>query len=251
MLKQKKWGQFCFPQKNSNLTHFSRMLSLSFWSASDEILFPWFTWAKRTLEKWDCANTQRRKWLTWQHTQCQSSCVKQIFTLRGEGLSWTSPSMIRRTASSMSPLAIDRALRASERLHLGNISSRCCSWASHPDTGGWTYTHILVLIQNDVNLIKTGGKTMSKSESNSKSWEHESSVMSAEMITLAVAPSICGLRQCVSLLGGQSLGRVVHFIKTSSALAFGTMFSSSTEMEAKQWKSINCNRNAIWVDSFE
>lgn len=28
---------------NNDLTHFSRMLSFSFWSASVEILFPWFT----------------------------------------------------------------------------------------------------------------------------------------------------------------------------------------------------------------
>lgn len=58
--------------------------------------------------------------------------------------------------------------------------------------------------------------------------------MSAEMITFAVAPSVCVLRQCVSLLGGQSLGRVVHFNEIASVLALGTMFSSSAEKEAKK-----------------
>lgn len=64
---------------------------------------------------------------------------------------------------------------------------------------------------------------------------HENNVMSAEMITFAVAPSVCVLRQCVSLLGGQLLGRgVVHFNEISSVLALGTMFSSSAEKEAKK-----------------
>lgn len=40
----KTWWQFCSFQDNSILTYFSRMLSLSFWSANEEILFPWFTW---------------------------------------------------------------------------------------------------------------------------------------------------------------------------------------------------------------
>lgn len=50
-------------------------------------------------------------------------------------------------------------------------------------------------------------------------------LMSGESITLAVAPSVCDLRHCVSLLGG-SLGRLVSFNEISSVLALGIPFSS-------------------------
>lgn len=68
-------------------------------------------------------------------------------------------------------------------------------------------------------------------------------VMCAEMITLAVAPSVCDLRQCVSLLGGQSLGRVASFNEIFSVLALGTTFSSSAKEGTSKLASVHCNRN--------
>lgn len=55
-------------------------------------------------------------------------------------------------------------------------------------------------------------------------------LMCDEMITLAVAPSVCVLRHCVSA-GGGSLGRLVSFNEISSVLALDSMFSSSAEKE--------------------
>lgn len=57
--------------------------------------------------------------------------------------------------------------------------------------------------------------------------------MCHEMITLAVAPSVCVLRHCVALSGGCSLGSVVSFNEISSALALGTLFSSSAKKKKK------------------
>lgn len=116
--------------KKKHPTHFSRMLSFSFWSAS-KMLFPWFAFAERGAQ---CEAKKK----TSADMKDAAVGVRRSLTLRGDGLSCTSPSMMRRTASSMSPLAMDRALRASDRPHLGNISSRCCSWASHPPAGGCT-----------------------------------------------------------------------------------------------------------------
>lgn len=65
--------------------------------------------------------------------------------------------------------------------------------------------------------------------------------MCVEMITLAVAPSVCVLRHCVSLPGGGSLGRVVSFNEISSLLALGTPFSSSAKEETNQLTSVLCS----------
>ena len=66
--------------------------------------------------------------------------------------------------------------------------------------------------------------------------------MRAEVITLAVAPSVCVLRHCVSLPGGGSLGRVVSFNEISSVLALGTAFSSSDNKETNKLTSVHCSR---------
>lgn len=40
-------ASFVHSGNHNSVTHFSRMLSFSFWSATEEMLFPWFTWAQR------------------------------------------------------------------------------------------------------------------------------------------------------------------------------------------------------------
>lgn len=50
-----------------------------------------------------------------------------------------------------------------------------------------------------------------------------------DVITLAVAPSVCVLRQCVCLPDELLLGRFDSFTETSSVLALGTSLSSATE----------------------
>lgn len=139
--------------------------------------------------------------------------VWRSLTLSGDGLSWTSPSMMRRTASSMSPLAMDRALRASDRPHLGNISSRCCSWASHPPAGG----------------CKGIVKSSQYESENVKKLKLRWYLQAKEMLTLAVAPSVCVFRHCVCLPDGLLLGMFETFTEISSVLALGTLLSLATE----------------------
>lgn len=57
-------------------------------------------------------------------------------------------------------------------------------------------------------------------------------VMRQDMITLAVAPSVCVLRHCISPSGGVSFGRLVSFNEISSALALGTLFSSLAKKQS-------------------
>lgn len=156
--------------------------------------------------------------------------VWRSLTLRGDGLSWTSPSMMRRTASSMSPLAMDRALRASDRLHLGNISSRCCSWASHPPAGGCT--RIVKSCQYESENVKKGWYLQAK-----------------KMLTLAVAPSVCVFRHCVCLPDGLLLGMFETFTEISSVLALGTLLSLATEGVVtliKVNKKVQNNRETVF-----
>lgn len=147
----------------------------------------------------------------------------------------------------MSPLAIDRALRASDRLHLGNISSRCCSWASHSlATGGYTYTHSYYLQVRRLQTISAAlalVQRLKKKERKTHQETENNAVTCAEVITLAVAPSVCVLRHCVSLPGGGSLSRVVSFNEISSVLDLGTS-SLSAKKEKNQTQN---NIIVVWI----
>ena len=55
----------------------------------------------------------------------------------------------------------------------------------------------------------------------------------AEMITLAVAPSVGVSLHCASLSGGGSLGRVVIFSEISSVLDLGAPLSSTAKKGEK------------------
>ncbi len=66
--------------------------------------------------------------------------------------------------------------------------------------------------------------------------------MCSDEITLAVAPSVCVLRHCVSLPGEGLHGRVVSLNEISSVLAVGT-FLSSAKKETNKLTSVHCSMN--------
>ena len=121
-------------------THFSRMLSLSFWSASEEILFPWLTWGKRT----PLNQTQGRKRQTWKG-MAVSLCVPETH--------------VKRTGAELDIALYDKAhsfLHVSFGNREGTASLRQTTLGKHlkqvlllglPLRYWWLHIHTLVLLR--------------------------------------------------------------------------------------------------------
>lgn len=181
---------------------------------------------KKKLDFW---NAQCGKLLTW-NTVAAIVCVAETH--------------IKRRGAELDIALNDKAhsfLHVSFGNRQGTASLRQTTLRKHlqqvlllslPPRHWWLDIHMYTVILD-------GCKCCVRNEfKNQESQEQKNVVMCAEIITLAVAPSVCVLRQCVSLLGGCSLGRVVAFSDISFDTDLGMTFSSFAKQGAYKWSSV-------------
>lgn len=175
------------------------MLSFSFWSASEEILFPWFTWSNNSISS-----------LTNAHVRTVN-IIKALET------------HVKRSGAELHIPLNDKAHRF---LHVsfGNRQSTASLW----QTALWKHLQQVLFLGLPLSLRLLNPNTFIALAviPNIYREMHKTYNPSArtEVTTFAVAPSV--LRHWGSCPGGGWLGRPVSLDEISSLLASGTLLSS-------------------------
>lgn len=176
------------------ITYFSSMLSFSFWSASEEIPFPWFPWSDRT------ASVHK-----------QTSMYAQ----------WISPEThVKRSGAELHVPLNDEAHRF---LHVsfGDGQSTASLW----QTALWKHLQQVLFLGLPLRLWQLNAYTFIVLAAVPNIYrEMYKPIACTKVPTFAVAPSV--LRHWDSCPGGGWLGRPGCLDEISSLLASGTLLSS-------------------------